>query len=262
MKGIGDVVRLTAVLLALVSPMLRAETISLVISGDTSLSDALAAYNAAHSTAYVDTDGGASLGADDIEVSGAGTLVFSRALGSWTGNLTVLSGAKARAVINETTVLGNAAQGAAFVDSGAALVVDHSVNVGNSHAIARTIHIAGDGKAAGENGALKLIGNNMTFRSAVPKSLQLDADAILCFGSASGGQDHQFIADQQEVWNLAGHRLTVTTAGWPHQTRPTFFYGMKVSGGGHLVHDGVGVIFRAATIEGGAGLPKRRTSSA
>lgn len=253
MKSRG--IRLSAFLLALVSPILHAATISLEVSGDTALSAALAAYNAAHSTSYVDTDGGASLGADDIEVSGTGTIVFSKALGSWTGNLTVLSEAKVRAVINETTVLGNAAQGAAFVASGAALIVDHSVNVGNGHAIARTIHIAGDGKAAGENGALKLIGNNTTLRSAVPMKLQLDGDAILCFGSAgaSGNQDHQFIADAGQEWNLTGHRLTMTTAGWPHKTRPTFFYGMQVAGGGHLVHDGVSVIFRGGTsLDGGA----------
>lgn len=254
MKSIGRIIRLSAVLLTLVSPALQAATISLEMSGDAALSAALAAYNAVHSTEYVDTDGGASLGANDIEVSGSGTLVFSKALGSWTGNLTVLSGAKARAVVNETSVLGNATQGAAFVKSGAALIIDHSVNVGNGHAVARTIHIAGDGEAAGENGALKLIGNNTTLRSAVPMKLQLDDDATLCFGSAgaSGNQDHQFIADNGQEWNLAGNRLTMTTAGWPHATRPTFFYGMKVSGGGHLDHDGVGVIFRAATIEGGA----------
>ena len=254
MKNIGRVVRLSVVLLALVSPALQAATISLEVSGDTALSAALSTYNDAHSTAYVDTDGGASLGANDIEVSGSGVLTFSRPLGSWTGNLTVSSGAKVRAVVNETTVLGNATQGAAFVASGAALIVDHSVNVGNGHAIVRTIHIAGDGQTAGENGALKLIGNNTSLRSAVPMKLQLDDDAVLCFGSAgaSGNQDHQFIADNGQEWNLSGHRLTITTAGWPHATRPTFFYGMKVSGGGHLVHDGVSVIFRAATIEGGA----------
>lgn len=252
MKSIGHVIRLSAFLLALVSPILQAATISLEVSGDTTLSAALVAYNAAHSTAYVDTDGGASLGANDIEVSGTGVLTFSEALGSWTGNLTVKAGGIVRAVIGETTVLGNATQGAAFVASGAALIVDHSVNVGNGHAIARAIHIAGDGKAAGENGALKLIGNNTTLRSAVPMKLQLDGDAILCFGSAgaSGNQDHQFIADAGQEWNLAGHRLTMTTAGWPHKTRPTFFYGFQVKGGGQIVHDGVSVYFRAATFEG------------
>ena len=54
------------------------------------MSDALAAYNAAHSTSYVDTDGGVSLGADDIEVSGTGVLTVDQVC-TYTGR-TVLAG--------------------------------------------------------------------------------------------------------------------------------------------------------------------------
>lgn len=147
MKSIGRVIRLSAVLLALVSPVLQAATISLEISGDTTLSAALAAYNAAHSTSYVDTDGGASLGANDIEVSGTGVLTFSEALGSWTGNLTVKAGGIVRAVLIEASVLGNDTTGSVYVEDGATLRSDDSD--GGAKPIARKVHIAGAG-AAGE----------------------------------------------------------------------------------------------------------------
>lgn len=235
-----------------------AGTVALQMAGDSTLAEALSAYNAANSTAYVDTDGGTSLGANDVVVSGTGTLTFSAALGSWTGKLTVKSGAKARVVVNQTTALGNASTGAVYVENGGALILDHSQNVGNGHAIARPIHIAGAGAAAGESGALKLIGNHTSFRSALPKSLHLDADATLCFGadtSTAVDQDHQFILDDGSArWSLNGRTLTVTGAGFPRDNRPPiFFWGSNVEGnGGRIVHDGAHALMRSANFTGGA----------
>ena len=241
-----------------VTSVAQAVTISLQLTGETSLSDALGAYNAAHSTSYVDTDGGASLGADDIEVSGAGTLTFSTALGDWTGDLTVKSGAKVRAICGTTAVvLGNADSGTVRVERGAALICDYSTHVGSyADKITRPIHIAGDGQAAGEHGALKMIVNNSSFRSATPESLVLDGNATLCFGSANSAwtQDHQLIMDSRESWSLDGHVLTFTKAGWDKKSVPTFFLGATIDGGvgGSVVFDGVVALFRAATFRGGS----------
>ena len=256
MKSLKHWCAVATVGLVLMGGVGRAETIQLVLGGDATLAEALAAYDAAHSAAYVDTDGGASLGANAIEVSGSGTLTFSTALGSWTGDLTVKPGAKVRAICGVTSaVLGNAATGAVRVESGAALVNDYSTHVGSyADEITRPIHIAGDGQAAGEHGALKLIVNNSSFRAAVPMSLFLDDDATVCFGSAnpSWSQDHQVIMDCGETWNLGGHVLTLSKAGWTKTSTPTFFYGANVKGGGHVVQDGVIALFRNAAFEGGA----------
>ena len=249
---------LTLVLGLCAAAAAQAATIELNLTGDATLAAALSAYNAANGTSYADTDGGTSLGANDVEVKGSGTLTFSTALGSWTGKLTVKSGAKARVVINQQTVLGNATTGAVYVEDGATLILDHSVNVGNGHQISRPIHIAGNGAAAGENGALKLVGNNSSYRSATPKALYLDADATLSFGAntgVTGSDDHQFIADQGEKWYLQGHKLTVTNKGWPRAKRLTFFWGMYVyggNGGAEIDCDGVTALFRVATFDGGA----------
>ena len=218
MKSIGRVIRLSAFLLALVSPVLHAATISLEISGDTALSAALAAYNAAHSTSYVDTDGGVSLGADDIEVSGTGVLTFSEALGSWTGNLTVKAGGIVRAVIGETTVLGNATTGAVYIEDGATLRSDDSNGAGNNKSIARTVYIAGKG-ASGEGGALRFyVRANVSYRSTVPKNIVLTADASFSFGSSP-----QEVVCSYATIDLQSHTLTITADGCPATAFPRFY---------------------------------------
>ena len=233
MKSIGRVIRLSAVLLALVSPVLQAATISLEISGDATLSAALAAYNAAHSTSYVDTDGGVSLGANDIEVSGTGVLTFSEALGSWTGNLTVKAGGIVRAVISETTVLGNATTGAVYIEDGATLRSDDSNGAGNNKSIARTVYIAGKG-ASGEGGALRFyVRAYVSYRSTVPKNIVLTADASFSFGSSP-----QEVVCSYATIDLQSHTLTITADGCPATAFPRFYYEYTyVKNPGHIRHD-------------------------
>ena len=233
MKSIGRVIRLSAVLLALVSPVLQAATISLEISGDTTLSAALAAYNAAHSTSYVDTDGGVSLGADDIEVSGTGVLTFSEALGSWTGNLTVKAGGIVRAVLIEASVLGNDTTGSVYVEDGATLRSDDSD--GGAKPIARKVHIAGAG-AAGEGGALRLYVRgypNASMRSAMPKNVVLTADASLSFGDAV-----KEVVSSWTTIDLQSHTLTITADDSPGTNLFRFYYEYtSVKNPGHIRHD-------------------------
>lgn len=233
MKSIGRIIRLSAVLLTLVSPALQAATISLEISGDAALSAALAAYNAAHSTAYVDTDGGASLGANDIEVSGAGVLTFSKPLGSWTGNLTVKPGGVVRAVLIETSVLGNDTIGSVYVEDGATLRSDDSD--GGAKPIVRRVNIAGAG-AAGEGGALRLYVRgypNASMRSAMPKSVVLTADASLSFGDAV-----KEVVCSWTTIDLQSHTLTITADDSPGTGLPRFYYeSTYVKNPGHIRHD-------------------------
>jgi len=237
----GSVCRLAAVFCAVVlSGRVSAETIRLSVPSGTT--NSLAVALAAQAPAYTDTDGGVSLGANDIEVSGPGVLAFSKALGSWTGNLTVKAGGIVRAVIGETTVLGNAATGAVFVEAGGTVRSDDSDNggAGNNKAIARTIHIAGTG-APGEYGALRLYprGKELSLRSCVPAKVVLTADATLSFCWA-GTLEFQIVSESKTL-DLAGHTLTMTGSGMPGLAPwqfPRFFYaGTYVLNPGRIVHD-------------------------
>lgn len=187
---------------------------------------------------YVDTDGGASLGANDIEVSGPGVLTFSQPLASWTGNLTVKAGGIVRAVIGETSVLGNAGTGAVYVEDGATLRSDDSAGAGNGKAIARAIHIAGKG-APGEYCALRIycLGDpNASLRSSMPDKIVLTADASIAFGSMM-----REVVNEWKTIDLQSHTLTFTADGDPNpqaSNMPRFYYsGTYVKNPGRIVHD-------------------------
>ena len=233
-------VRLAAAVfgIAILSERVSADTIQLSVPAGTT--NSLASVLAAQAPAYNDTDGGVSLGANDIEVSGPGVLEFSKALGSWTGNLTVKAGGIVCAVIGETTVLGNASTGAVFVEAGGTVRSDDSDNggYGNAKAIARTINIAGRG-APGEYGALRLYPCNTSLRSCVPTKVVLTADATISFCWVNKAE-YQFVSESK-TFDLAGHTLTMTGAGEPKLdlwSFPRFFYsGTYVLNPGRIVHD-------------------------
>ena len=124
------------VLLAFAAGARAADAIVLNVTGDQTLAAALTAHNAANGTTYVDTDGGTSLGAADIEVRGDGVLTFSTALAKWTGNLFVTKGATVHAASDEANyasvlgagVSGTTTNGQVFVASGASLRIRTAVS--------------------------------------------------------------------------------------------------------------------------------------
>lgn len=204
------------VLLAFAAGARAADAIVLNVTGDQTLAAALTAYNAANGTTYVDTDGGASLGAADIEVRGDGVLTFSTALAGWTGNLFVKEGATVHAASDDANyasvlgagVSGTTTNGQVFVASGASLRIRTAASK-NGSKLARPVHLAGvgvDGK-----GALQLASAG-NVRAAFPRAILLDADAQL---SRLNNDDTvgDMVMNNSTDLVLNGHVLTLAKAG-------------------------------------------------
>ena len=259
-KILSFALAVTAVSLgALFAGTLRAGTIELSLTGDQSLADALEAYNGAHGTGYVDTDDGVSLGADDIAVSGASTLTFSRPLGKWTGNLRVQEGATVHVEsddANYATVLGagvsgTTTNGQVFVASGASLRL-RTQATGNGNKLARPVHLAGvgvDGK-----GALQLA-STKNVRAVFPRFIHLDADAQFS-RLVNGDKTCDMVMNDTTAVVLNGHVLTLAQTGSGSELN-VYFEGTRFQSpgeaGGVVVTDGCTFTMRANTWEGGAG---------
>ena len=211
------------VLLAFAAGARAADAIVLNVTGDQTLAAALTAYNAANGTTYVDTDGGTSLGAADIEVRGDGVLTFSTALAGWTGNLFVTETATVHAASDETNyasvlgagVSGTTTNGQVFVASGASLRIRTAVSENggdkNKMKLARPVHLAGvgvDGK-----GALQLASAG-NYRAAFPRTILLDADAQLS-RLDNGDTLGEMVMHNSTDLVLNGHVLTLANAGKP-----------------------------------------------
>lgn len=210
------------VLLAFAAGARAADAIVLNVTGDQTLAAALTAYNAANGTAYVDTDGGASLGTADIEVRGDGVLTFSTALDGWTGNLFVKEGATVHAASDEANyasvlgagVSGTTTNGQVFVASGASLRIRTAASEKNEASqnewkLARPVHLAGVG--VGGKGALQLASAG-NFRAAFPRTILLDADAQ--FSRLDNGDTQgEMVMHNSTDLVLNGHVLTLAKAG-------------------------------------------------
>lgn len=211
------------VLLAFAADARAADAIVLDVTGDQTLAATLTAYNAANGTAYVDTDGGASLGAADIEVRGDGVLTFSTALDGWTGNLFVKEGATVHAASDEANyasvlgagVSGTTTNGQVFVASGASLRIRTAASQNevsqNERKLARPVHLAGVG--VGGKGALQLASAG-NYRAAFPRAILLDADAQ--FSRLDNGDTQgEMVMHNSTDLVLNGHVLTLAKAGKP-----------------------------------------------
>jgi len=232
----------SALICMLAWPMrVSAATIQLSVPAGTT--NSLDAALAAQAPSYNDADGGVSLGANDIEVSGPGVLSFSKGLGQWTGNLTVKAGGIVRAVIGNTAVLGSASTGAVFVEAGGTVRSDDSANAGNGKAIARAINIVGTG-TPNEKGAIVIYPGSGSLRSCVPDKVILTGDATITFCNAVGVLQQQFVSESK-TFDLAGHTLTLSGAGIPSSPTETwkfprfFFSGTYVLRPGHIIADRV-----------------------
>lgn len=211
------------VLLAFAAGARATDAIVLNVTGDQTLAAALTAYNAANGTAYVDTDGGASLGTADIEVRGDGVLTFSTALDGWTGNLFVKEGATVHAASDEANyasvlgagVSGTTTNGQVFVASGASLRIRTAASQNevsqNERKLARPVHLAGVG--VGGKGALQLASAG-NFRAAFPRAILLDADAQLS-RLDNGDTVGEMVMHNSTDLVLNGHVLTLAKAGKP-----------------------------------------------
>lgn len=209
------------VLLAFAAGARAADAIVLNVTGDQTLAAALTAYNAANGTAYVDTDGGASLGTADIEVRGDGVLTFSTALDGWTGNLFVKEGATVHAASDEANyasvlgagVSGTTTNGQVFVASGASLRIRTAASQNevsqNERKLARPVHLAGVG--VGGKGALQLASAG-NYRAAFPRTILLDADAQLS-RLDNGDTVGEMVMHNSTDLVLNGHVLTLAKAG-------------------------------------------------
>lgn len=181
--------------------------IVLDLTADTTLAAALATYNTAHGTSYVDTDGGSSLGNSDLVVCGAYKLTMTKALGSWTGNLIVKSGAFVYAQSDDSTyptVLGSTSAGAAYVRSGGTLAIRNNATA-NNHCLARPVHIAGFGKDG--KGALRLTSEQNVY-ALFPTTVCLDADASMSRYESDAKLNGGTVMNGTAI-NLNGHILMV-----------------------------------------------------
>lgn len=229
-----------------------AETLELALTKDMTFAEALAVYNVQHQTSYVDTDGGTSLGACDVVVTGGYKLTFSKALGSWTGDLTVKSPAFVYAVSDTTsyaTVLGAAVSGSVtngqvFVESGATLAVRTNSN-GNDDKLARPIHLAGDGKDG--KGALRLT-TTTNIRAMYPKYIHLDADASFSRYENDGKADGGTVLNNTSFLFLNGHVLSmVKDTVAMILVLENVAIPVAGTGAGLVIKDGNEVTFRANT---------------
>lgn len=250
------------VLLAFAAGARATDTIVLNVTGDQTLAAALTAYNAANGTAYVDTDGGASLGAADIEVRGDGVLTFSTALDGWTGNLFVKEGVTVHAASDEANyasvlgagVSGTTTNGQVFVASGASLRIRTAASQNevtqNERKLARPVHLAGVG--VGGKGALKLASAG-NYRAAFPRAILLDADAQLS-RLDNGDTVGEMVMHNSTDLVLNGHVLTLAKAGKPLKV---YIENIRIlapgAAGGLAVTDGCQFVMRPNTRwEGGA----------
>lgn len=250
------------VLLAFAVGARAADAIVLNVTGDQTLAAALTAYNAANGTAYVDTDGGASLGAADIEVRGDGVLTFSTALDGWTGNLFVKEGATVHAASDEANyasvlgagVSGTTTNGQVFVASGASLRIRTAASQNevsqNERKLARPVHLAGVG--VGGKGALQLASAG-NYRAAFPRAILLDADAQLS-RLDNGDTVGEMVMHNSTDLVLNGHVLTLAKAGKPLKV---YIENIRIlapgAAGGLAVTDGCQFVMRPNTRwEGGA----------
>ena len=232
------------------------------MTGDQTLAAALTAYNAANGTTYVDTDGGTSLGAADIEVRGDGVLTFSTALAGWTGNLFVTEGATVHAASGEANyasvlgagVSGTTTNGQVFVASGASLRIRTAVSENggdkNKMKLARPVHLAGVG--VGGKGALQLASAG-NYRAAFPRTILLDADAQLS-RLDNGDTLGEMVMHNSTDLVLNGHVLTLANAGKP---LTVYIEDIRIlapgAAGGLAVTDGCSFLMRPNTRwEGGA----------
>ncbi len=239
------------VLLAFAAGARAADAIVLNVTGDQTLAAALTEYNAENGTTYVDTDGGASLGAADIEVRGDGVLTFSTALDGWTGNLFVKEGATVHAASDDANyasvlgagVSGTTTNGQVFVASGASLRIRTAASK-NGSKLARPVHLAGVG--VGGKGALQLASTG-NVRAAFPRAILLDADAQL---SRLDNDDTlgDMVMNNSTDLVLNGHVLTLANAGKP---LTVYFEDIRIlapgAAGGLAVTDGCSFLMRSNT---------------
>lgn len=179
-----------------------------VPSGEQTLAEAIAAYNAASNTEYtVDDLNGGDLKDWTLVKTGEGQLNADVAIGSYQGRIHVMAGT---IYLTAKLGLGKSSNDSCpiYVHDGATLFSYHAEKVNESLVGSRILHIAGDG--FGGKGALRADGVFITWGTTymLGKQVIVDADAKIMHGEWYG------IAN---TLTLQGHHLTVegTSSGFP-----------------------------------------------